>query len=81
MTTRAQQVVADLQDKARVAVVIQKRYAAHFELHGAALLNRDWQECAQRRDELHTILDALLDNAESIQRLNDELTAINQRYQ
>lgn len=75
-TARAQQVITELQDKARVALVIQKRYGAHFELHGAAVLNRDRQEMAQRRDELHTILDSLLTNAEEIACLNDELAQL-----
>jgi prefoldin subunit 5 len=73
---RTRQIIAELQDKARVAVVIEKRYGAHFQLHGAAVLNRDRQEMEQRRDELHTILDSLLSNAEEIQRLNDELGAL-----
>ena len=76
MTTRAQQIVVELKDKARVALVIQKRYGAHFELHCAAALNRDRQEMAQRRDELHTILDALLSNAEEVQALSDELAVL-----
>ena len=73
---RANGIVAELTNLARVAVVIQKRYGAHFELHAAAVLNRDTQEMVQRRDELHTILDALLDNGESVQRLQDELSQV-----
>jgi hypothetical protein len=77
MTTRnAVQVVRELERLARVAQGIQNRYGAHFSLHIAACLNRDEQEMRQRRDELHTILDSLLDNQEAIQRATDELTEL-----
>lgn len=72
------QLVSELNRLARVAQGIQNRYSAHFQLHTAACLNKDEQEMRQRRDELHTILDNLLDNAEAIQRINDKLALANQ---
>jgi hypothetical protein len=70
---RLRMVMTELDRLARVALGIQNRYSAHFQLHVAACLNKDEQEMQQRRDELHTVLDSLLDNQESIQRANDEL--------
>jgi hypothetical protein len=67
-------IVRELERLARVAQGIQQRYAAHFQLHVAACLNKDEQEMRLRRDELHTILDALLDNQEAVQRVTDQLT-------
>ncbi len=77
MTTQTvQQLCRALEEAARVAAIIQNRYAAHFQLHVAACLNADKQEMAQRRDELHTILDSMLDNQERIQHLTDEMTKL-----
>jgi hypothetical protein len=76
LTTRLQTLVSELQRLERVATEIQQRYVAHFGLHTAACLHRDPKEMAQRRDELHTILDSLLDNGESVQRVTDELLAL-----
>lgn len=75
MTTMAQiqEITRKLEAASRTAEVIRNRYAAHFQLHTAACLNRDAKEMTERRDELHTILDALLDNGESLQRYVDEL--------
>jgi hypothetical protein len=79
MTTRIERVkhvTSELERLGRVAMGIQQRYAAHFQLHTAACLNRDEQEMRQRREELHTVLDALLDNGESVQKLSDELVEL-----
>ncbi len=74
-----QDTITELTRLARVATGIQNRYSAHFQLHVAACLNKDEPEMRQRRDELHTILDALLDNQESIQRNNDILQELSNR--
>jgi hypothetical protein len=73
------EVIEELNRLGRVAQGIQNRYSAHFQLHVAACLNKDEQEMRVRRDELHTLLDALLDNAEAIQRTQDELQVIANR--
>ncbi len=78
--TKVEETISELTRLARVAQGIQNRYAAHFQLHVAACLNKDEVEMKQRRDELHTILDALLDNAESIQRTNDKLQDLSKGY-
>jgi hypothetical protein len=70
--TRREEIADELSRLASVAAGIQLRYQAHFSLHQAACLNGDHSEIAQRRDELHTIMDALLDNGEAIQRLAKE---------
>jgi predicted nucleic acid-binding Zn-ribbon protein len=73
MTTRVEEITAEFRRRASVANGIEQRLAAHFSLHRAACLNRDNQEIQQRRDELHTVLDALLDNWEAVQSLIAEL--------
>lgn len=70
------EVVQELERLAKVAQGIQQRYIGHFALHTAACLKGDREEMQQRRDELHTILDSLLDNGESVQRLEDELAKV-----
>lgn len=72
MTAR-ETISKELNRLARVAQGIQTRYQAFFSLHDAAAANEDKDEMAQRRDELHTVLDALLDNGEHIHRLTNEL--------
>jgi hypothetical protein len=76
VTPRIQDVTRELDRLARVATEIQQRYIAHFALHTAACLHGDQKEMAERRDQLHTILDALLDNGESVQRFTDKLTEL-----
>lgn len=61
---------------ARVANGIQTRYQAHFALHGAACYSQNSDEIQQRRDDLHTVLDALLDNGEAIHKLTYELETL-----
>jgi hypothetical protein len=39
-------------------------------------MSGDKQELQQRRDDLHTVLDALLDNNELIQHLSNEADAL-----
>lgn len=70
---RHQEIITELQRLGRVATSLQTRYSAHFSLHQVAAMAGDRQEIAQRRDELHTILDVILDNGESIHRLTEEL--------
>lgn len=60
----------------RVASGIQERYTAYFSLHRAAAANQDKQEMAQRREDLHTVLDAMLDNGEAIAHLAHELETL-----
>lgn len=74
--SRRDDIAAELQRLARVAVGIQARYGAYMALHGAACLNGDRQEIQQRRDEVHGVLDALLDNGEAIQRLTNEVDTL-----
>jgi hypothetical protein len=71
--TREERIITELQRLARVANSISSRYAAHIALHRAACLNGNAEEMTQRRDELHTLLDSILDNSEEIQRLHDEV--------
>ena len=74
--TRREQIVAHLQSLGRVAQGLQMRYQAYFSLHTAACMNGDQQELQQRRDDLHTVLDVLLDNGEAIHRLTIELETL-----
>jgi hypothetical protein len=69
------EIITELERLAKVAQGLQQRYIAHFALHAAACVNNDRAEMTQRRDELHTILDSLLDNGESIERLSVELVS------
>jgi hypothetical protein len=74
--TRAGEVARELRRLARVAEGLQARYRAHFALHGAAVLTGDPQEIQRHRDDLHTVLDAMLDNNEAVQRYADEAEAL-----
>jgi rRNA pseudouridine-1189 N-methylase Emg1 (Nep1/Mra1 family) len=74
VSTETISVALELERLARVASEIEQRYIAHFALHRAACLHRDPEEMRLRRDQLHTILDTLLDNGESVQKLTDKLT-------
>lgn len=57
----------------RLALSIDERLRAYLALHIAACMNWDEQEMQTRRDEVHAVIDSLLDNAESIHRLTAEL--------
>lgn len=74
--TRRDEIVRELQRLQRVAGGIQQRYQAHFMLHNAATANADKEEMGRRRDELHAVLDVLLDNGEAIAALTAELEAL-----
>lgn len=74
--TRREEIAIELNRLAKVAVGIQLRYQAFMTLHAAASANCDEQELTQRRDELHTVLDALLDNGEAVDRLKSVLETI-----
>lgn len=74
--TRQEQIVRQLQNLERGAAGLALRYPAHFNLHLAACLNGDREEITRRRDELHTVLDALLDNTEAVQHLQRELVRL-----
>lgn len=74
--TRREQVTRELARLGRVAVGLQTRYQAHFALHNAACYADNPTEIQQRRDDLHTVLDALLDNGEAIQKLSIELETL-----
>jgi hypothetical protein len=76
VTTRLGELTVELQRLTRVANEIQQRYIAHFALHTASCIHGDRAEMTQRRDELHTILDSLLDNAEAVQRVTDEFSRV-----
>jgi len=70
---RREWLIAELTRLGRVATSIQQRYGAYLALHRAACINQDNQEMQQRREEIHGVVDALLDNGEAIQRLTDEM--------
>lgn len=65
-TAKIQQTSAELNRLAAVADGLQKRYTAHLMLYEAACLARSDQEIAQRREECHTLLDAILDNSRDV---------------
>lgn len=73
---RIQAIGRELEVRARTAQTIQNKYAAHFGLHTAAVLEKDSDQILEHRQALHVLLDRLLDNGESIQRLTDELTEL-----
>jgi hypothetical protein len=52
---------------------LHQRYQAHLLLHDAAAISGNRDEIEQRRDECHTVLDAFLDNAESVRRVGREI--------
>ena len=74
--TRHDYITRELTRLARVASGLQLRYQAHFSLHQAASMAGNENEICQRRDDLHTVLDALMDNGEAIQRLIRELETL-----
>lgn len=45
---------------------LQKRYTAHLMLYDAACTAMNESEISQRRDECHTMLDAILDNTREV---------------
>lgn len=73
---RRDEINLELQRLARVAGGLQMRYRAHLDLHSAAAMARNKDELVQRRDDVHTVLDALLDNGEAIQTLIAELETL-----
>ena len=73
---RREQIAAELNRLAKAANAIQIRYSAFMQLHSAASLQGDGDELVQRRDELHSMLDMLLDNGEQIERLRRELETL-----
>lgn len=74
--TRREQITAELARLGQVAQGLYLRQGAHMNLYSAALISRDVEEVELRRDELHTLLDALLDNGEAINRLARELESL-----
>lgn len=75
MRDRAE-VNAELTRLGRVAQGIQARYGAYIALHQAACLHGDYKEAQEHREQVHTVVDALLDNGEAIQRLVNEADAL-----
>lgn len=63
------ELAAELRRVGLVAASLQARYQAHIALHRAACMTGTPAELEQRRDEVHTILDVLLDNEQDLQRL------------
>lgn len=55
------------------AGALEKRYTAHLSLFDAACMMGNETEQVQRREECHTLLDSILDNAASVHRLGTEL--------
>lgn len=74
--SRREWVIAELHRLARVAMGIQARFSAYIALHQAACLNEDRQEIQERRDQIHDVVDMLLDNGEAIQRLSAEVETL-----
>ena len=74
--TRRQEVTVELQRLGKVAVGIQARYGAYLALHQAACLHGDFKQAQEHREQVHTVVDALLDNGEAIQRLSNELETL-----
>lgn len=70
---RHEWIIRELNRLAKMAEAIQTRYQSYLGLHHAAAMSGDKDEMRQRRDEVHTVLDALLDNGEAIQGLAREL--------
>ncbi len=76
VTRTAPEVCRDMERFARNAESIQGRYAAYFQLHVAACLDKDKERIQEYRQALHVLLDQLLDNQEAIQRTSDELAQL-----
>ena len=57
---------AELTRLAGEAEALQKRYSAYLTLYDAACMARNENEITQRREECHTLLDAILDNARAV---------------
>lgn len=71
-----QQKTAELHRLAAEADGLQKRYGAYLMLYDAACMAGRDEEVMQRRDDCHTLLDSILDNAASVHRLTREVHAI-----
>jgi hypothetical protein len=67
-TSKVQQHSAELNRLAVEAESLSKRLSAFLTLHEAACLNGTSTELGQRREEVHTLLDAILDNTEAVHR-------------
>lgn len=65
-----------LNEMAAKADGLQKRYTAHLMLFDAACTGGNDTEIEQRRDECHTLLDAILDNTREVAVCARELQAL-----
>jgi len=73
---QVQQKAAELNKLAAEADALQKRYVAHLMLYDAACMAGQSAEIDQRRDECHTLLDNILDNALAVHTRTRELQDI-----
>lgn len=78
MSTR-EELAREVVRLARIGESANARYSAHLMLHTLAARSQDAGDMVQRRDELHTILDVVLDNSESIERANNQLLSLTTR--
>ena len=82
MSTNPTQLVhakaAELNQLAAQADGLQKRYSAHLMLYDAACMADNADEITQRREELHTLLDTILDNAQEVHFRSRELQKLMQ---
>lgn len=55
-----------LNQLAAQALTLEKRYSAHLMLYEAACMSGNEGEITRRREECHTLLDAILDNTRDV---------------
>lgn len=75
-TAKISQKAAELNQLAATADALQKRYTAHLMLYDAACMAGQEAEITQRREECHTLLDAILDNARDVQFRSKEIRTL-----
>jgi hypothetical protein len=76
VTVQIQAKAGELNQLAAHADGLQKRYTAHLMLYEAACMAGNEDEIKQRREECHTLLDDILDNTMSVQKLSRELRVL-----
>lgn len=67
------QILKAMQDEVLKSTVFQKRYDAALHLYQAACLDNHGQEADLNRNNLHALLDLMLDSLASVQMLQRQL--------
>lgn len=74
---RINKLIEELLHLASVSEGLKLRNEAGVALYNAALLSNDQQGAADQRENLHILLDSLLDNGARLHKLRMELRSLN----